>query len=168
MMKKITFLFIFLLMNLNISFAYSKNKIVFIDLNFILSESISGKKILNELNELSKKNEKNFKEDEKKLNAKKNEIKNLKNIISENEYKKKIEEFQINVSSYKEKKSKIIKTFENGKKKELDSFFSSLNEILNIYMKQNEIEMVIEKKSIIMSNKNSNITKIILELMNKK
>ena len=117
---------------------------------------------------MSKKNEKNFKEDEKKLNAKKNEIKNLKNIISENEYKKKIKEFQINVSSYKEKKSKIIKTFENGKKKELDSFFSSLNEILNIYMKQNEIEMVIEKKSIIMSNKNSDITKIILELMNKK
>jgi len=35
-------------------------------------------------------------------------------------------------------------------------------------MKQNEIEMVIEKKSIIMSNKNSDITKIILELMNKK
>ena len=65
-------------------------------------------------------------------------------------------------------KSSTINTFENLKKKELDNFFNSLNEIMSIYMKENNINIIIEKKSVIMSNKLSNITNNILELVNKK
>jgi Skp family chaperone for outer membrane proteins len=167
-MKK-SFIFIILIfLNFNILHAKANNKISFVDLNYILTESISGKKILNELNNLSKQNEKQFKSTEFNLNKKKDEIKKQKNIISQNEYQKKINEFQSDLEKYNREKSLIIKKFENLKKKELDIFFDSLNEIMSVYMKENDINIIIEKKSIIMANKISDITNNILELVNKK
>ena len=167
-MKKFFIFFILIILNFDISNVKANDKIAFIDLNYILSESISGKKILTELNTLSINNEKKFESTERELNKKKDEIKKLKNIISENEYLKKINEFEKDVEIYNKEKSSIINTFENLKKKELDIFFSSLNEIMSIYMKENNISIIIEKKSIIMADKFSNITNNVLELVNKK
>lgn len=167
-MKKFFIFFILIILNFDISNVKANDKIAFIDLNYILSESISGKKILTELNTLSINNEKKFKSTERELNKKKDEIKKLKNIISENEYLKKINEFEKDVEIYNKEKSSIINTFENLKKKELDIFFSSLNEIMSIYMKENNISIIIEKKSIIMADKFSNITNNVLKLVNKK
>jgi Skp family chaperone for outer membrane proteins len=167
-MKK-SFIFIILVfLNFNILHAKANNKISFVDLNYILTESISGKKILNELDNLSNQNQKQFKSTELNLNKKKDEIKKLKNIISQNEYLKKVNEFQLDVEKYNREKSSIIQKFENLKKKELDIFFNSLNEIMSVYMKENDISIIIEKKSIIMANKFSDITNNILELVNKK
>ena len=162
------FFIIIALIVLNFNASNANNNIAFVDLNYILSESTSGKKILNELNNISKKNEKKFKLTELELNKKKDEIKKLKNIISEKEYLDKINKFQNDVKTYNKEKSSTINTFENLKKKELDNFFNSLNEIMSIYMKENNINIIIEKKSVIMSNKLSNITNNILELVNKK
>ena len=39
---------------------------------------------------------------------------------------------------------------------------------MSVYMKENDINIIIEKKSIIMADKFSNITNNILELVNKK
>jgi outer membrane protein len=167
-MKKFFIFFILIILNFDISNVKANDKIAFIDLNYILSESISGKKILTELNTLSINNEKKFESTERELNKKKDEIKKLKNIISENEYLKKINEFEKDVEIYNKEKSSIINTFENLKKKELDIFFSSLNEIMSIYMKENNISIIIEKKSIIMADKFSNITNNVLKLVNKK
>lgn len=162
-MKKIIFSFFFLI----ILIFKADAKVVFIDLNYILSESAKGKKILKELNVQNKENNKIFEGSEKKLEIKKNEITKLKNIISDDELKKKIDQFETEVKKYKEEKNKTIKSFENLKKNELDKFFNSLNEILNTYMKENDISMVIEKKSIIMANSTLDITKNILDIVNK-
>ena len=167
-MKKFFIFVILIVLNFNISYAKANNKIAFVDLNYILAESMSGKKILSELNDLNKQNTKQFKTTEINLEKKQNEIKKLKNIISSDEYLKKINEFKSNVEEYNKEKSLIIDKFENLKKKELDIFFNSLNEIMSVYMKENDINIIIEKKSIIMADKFSNITNSILELVNKK
>ncbi len=162
-MKKI--IFFFFIINLIPIKTYAE--VAFIDLNYILSNSVKGKKILNELNVLNKENNKKFEANEKKFEIKKNEITKLKNIISEDELKKKIDKFQLEVRVYKEEKENTVKSFEKLKKKELDSFFNSLNEILNVYMKENDINMIIEKKSIIMANSTLDITENILKIVNK-
>ena len=167
-MKKFFIFIILIFLSFNNLHVKANNKIAFVDLNYILKESISGKKILDDLNVISKQNEKKFKSTELNLNKNKDEIKKLKNIISENEYLKKINEFQLDVEKYNKEKSSIIEKFENLKKKELDIFFNSLNEIMSVYMKENDINIIIEKKSIIMADKFSNITNNILELVNKK
>ena len=49
------------------------------------------------------------------------------------------------------KKQKIIESFENIKQDKLDIFFDKLNAIMNNYMAENSINLIIDKKSIIMS-----------------
>ena len=166
-MKKI-FYFLFFIFFLTLTpILNAKENIVFIDLNYILNKSNSGKKILNELNIISNDNKKNFSNQETLLEKERNDIKKLKNILSKDEYNKKVALFQEKVELYNKEKAKIIKSFENKKKKELDIFFKSLNEIMNVYMKENSISIIIDKKNIVMAAIKNDISNDIIELINK-
>ena len=150
MKKFFQFLFILFIL-INTTNLNAKENIVFIDLNYVLNESNNGKKILDELNNINEKNKKKFSNEEAQLDKERNDIKKLKNIISKEEYNKKVALFQEKVELYNKEKTKIIKSFENKKKKELDNFFINLNNIMNIYMKENKISLIIEKKNIVMA-----------------
>ena len=162
-----------IIISLFITFIVFKNntvlaneKIAFIDLNYILKESVQGKKILNDLNSINNKNLEKFRAEEFELEKQQDEIQKLKNIISLEEYNKKLTSFQNKVVIYKEKKTKIINSFEETKDKELKIFFNKLNEIMNVYMQNNSINIILDKKNIIMANTQNDISKQILNIVN--
>ena len=165
-MKKIIYLFFFYFL-INISFSNANEKIVFIDLNYILKESNEGKKILENINTVNEENKKKFLNKESVLEKERDEIKKLKNIISNEEYNKKVSLFQKKVELYNKEKKKIVKSLEIRKKKELDIFFKNLNEIMNIYMKDNSISIIIDKKNVVMASVKNDISNEIIELINK-
>ena len=101
------------------------------------------------------------------LEKERDDIKKLKNIVSKDEYNKKVALFQEKVQLYNKEKTDIIKSFEKSKKKELDIFFKNLNEIMNIYMKENSISIIIDKKNIVMAAVKNDISNEIIELVNK-
>ena len=144
----------------------AENKIVFLDINFILEESNEGRKILNELEEIIKKNINLIEEEALKLKEDEQRIINLKNIISEDEYKKKINLFKKDLNQFNEKKKQLADSFEKDKQKKMDLFFSNLNVIMRKYMEQNSISLIIDKKNVIMSNNKNNISNEILNLVN--
>ena len=143
-MKKIFHFLFFTFFLIQNPILYAKENIVFIDLNYILNKSNSGKKILDELNIIRNENKKKFSSQENILEKERNDIKKLKNILSKDEYNKKVALFQEKVELYNKEKAKVIKSFENKKKKEFDIFFKSLNEIMNVYMKENSISIIID------------------------
>ena len=166
-MKKIFHFLFFTFFLIQNPILYAKENIVFIDLNYILNKSNSGKKILDELNIISNENKKKFSSQETILEKERNDIKKLKNIISKEEYNKKVDLFQDKVELYNKEKAKIIKTFENKKKKEFDIFFKNLNEIMNVYMKENSISIIIDKKNVVMASIKNDISNDIIKLVNK-
>lgn len=141
-------------------------KTVFLDLNYVLKESINGKKILNELEILNKKNQNLINDKELILKKKENEILKLKNILTNEEFNAKIDAFKIELDEHNKKKQKIIESFENIKQDKLDIFFDKLNAIMNNYMAENSINLIIDKKSIIMSQNKNDISDEILNLVN--
>ena len=64
------------------------------------------------------------------------------------------------------KKTKIIKSFEQFKDKQLNNFFNDLNKIMSQYMKDNSIIIIFDKKNIIMADKQNDISKEILKIVN--
>ena len=48
-----------------------------------------------------------------------------------------------------------------------DIFFKSLNEIMNVYMKENSISIIIDKKNIVMAAVKNDISNEIIDLVNK-
>ena len=166
-MRIILKFFIICFFLLNISVLNAKENIVFIDLNYVLNKSVDGKKILDELNIINEENKKKFLTKETNLEKERDNIKKLKNIVSNEEYNKKVALFQEKVDLYNKEKTKIIKSFENRKKKELDIFFNNLNKIMNTYMKENSISIIIDKKNIVMAAVKNDISDEIIGLVNK-
>ena len=165
-MRIFVLILIFFLNLITISNAISDDKIAFIDLNFILEESLTGKKILNDLNVINKKNMDKFKLEEEKLKKEKNDILKLKNILSTDKYNRKIEEFKKKVNDYNLNKKNTIKTFEEVKNKELNIFFNNLNQIMNNYMLKNSVSVILDKKNIIIAKVENDISKEILKIVN--
>ena len=165
-MKIVLIILITILSSTINSYAFASDKIAFIDLNYILRESIEGKKILNDLNDLNNKNLKEFQIEENELEKEQEAIKKLQNIISTEEYNKKLISFQNKVDIYKDKKNKMINSFEIVKDNELNDFFNNLNIIMNNYMKNNSINLILDKKNIIMANSQNDISKEILKIIN--
>lgn len=165
-MKKIIYLLFFYFL-INSSLSNANENIVFIDMNLILEKSNQGKIILDKLNTINEENKKKFSNQESILEKERDEIKKLKNIISSEEYNKKVSLFQKKVALYNEEKKKIVKSLETRKKKELDIFFKNLNKIMNVYMKENSISIILDKKNVVMASIKNDISNEIIELINK-
>jgi len=167
-MKFFYFVFLIILFFFNFSFSTANDKIAFIDLNYILSESNEGKKILAKLEFDNKKNLEFFQSEEEKLKTENQNIEKLKNILSKDEFNNKINMFKNKVNNYNLKKTKTIELFEETKNSELNIFFAKLNEIMNNFMQENSIQIILDKKNIVMANNKNDISKDILKLINEK
>ena len=157
---------ILILILINTSFA--NDKIVFLDINYVLSNSEKGKLILKQFDE---KNKKNILELEKKENILKNKEKDLeikKNILSENELNKQIEDLKVQIVQFKKEKDRMVKEFNIYKKNELSSFMKEMNPIISEYVKEKSIDLVLDKKNILIGKTSYDITQNILELVNTK
>lgn len=163
------YLLLLLILNLFISnISFSIERIALLDLNYVLTNSNAGKKILSELKIIDENNRNKINKLEIDLKKKQTEIKKLQNIISKEEYDKKVLNFNKDVEIFNIEKNKLIKSFESTKQKELNAFFKSLNTILSEYMEKEKISIILEKKDIIISKSENDISEKILNMSNDK
>ena len=164
-MKKYFLIFFILVFTENL---YADNKIIYIDINKIISNSESGKYLNKELNKINNENITEFKNIEKELKVEEESILKQKNILKESEFNSKVSELREKVKSYNEFKNKknndLKKLRDNAVKKILDI----LNLILSEYSAKNSISLIIDKKNIIIGKSELDVTNQIMELLNKK
>ena len=169
-MKKyfhIIFLFFFIFFQ-NTLYANENTKIVFIDVEYLLNNSVIGKKTLKNLENTNTKNVNLLREKETTLLEKEKEIKKKQNILSKQEFQKEIDQLKIEISQFREEKNSIIKKSEKNKVDELNKVFSEFNKIIQNYMKEHSIDIVLNKKNVFIGKVTSDITEIILNEINNK
>ena len=149
-------------------YANESNKIVFIDVEYLINNSIIGKRTLKNLEVSNNENINLLKDKESILLKKEKEIKKKKNILTKEELQKEVDELKIKISQFKEEKSSIIKKSEQNKINELNKVLSKFNEIIQNYMKENSIDIVLNKKNIFIGKVSSDITEAILNEINNK
>jgi Skp family chaperone for outer membrane proteins len=133
-----------------------------------LNNSNLGKSIYVELNKINKQNIDNLNKIEKVLKNKKEAIDTNKNIATKDKLDSDIKLFNQEVEKYRSEKNLVLKNFKSKKKKELDNFLIKINPIIQEYMKNNSIDIILEKNQIFMGNINIDITNDIIELVDKK
>ena len=161
------FILIIILTIFKFEIALANEKIAFIDLNFILNNSIAGKSINIEINDISKEKNKDFKVIESEIKKDENELISKKNIIEESIYNKKVNEIRIRINNYKSERQKYNKNLNDKKIKYNNLLLEKLNPIISGYVEKNSISIVLPKKMIIIGKKNLDITKQILEALDK-
>jgi outer membrane protein len=118
------FLLILFISFLSINFSNSKET-AFVDIDFIIANSDIGKKVLSSIDKLNKENLENLKKKNKSLQELEITIKNKKNVISDDAFKKEVVSFQKKVQKFKEDKNIMVKKFNDFKRKELENVFKT-------------------------------------------
>ncbi len=136
-------------------------------MDLILSKSDASKSLLKQLKDIETAQFEKFKIKEKKFKEDESKILNSKNILSKEEYEKSVQNFKKNLTSYQTKKNNIILNLKKKRNDEIMSFIKLINPIINKFMNNNSIDILIEKKNIFIAKSNYDITENILEIINK-
>ena len=161
-------LFILFFILLTFSKVWSNESIAFLDVNYIVKKSKPAISIINKIEKLKEQETKKLKKIEDELKKKNNEIIKSKNLLSEKELNDKIISLKKEARNFEQKKIKTINEINKKRATELNKFLQLIKPIIEEYMKENSISMIIDKKNLFMAKSNNDITKDILNLVNKK
>ena len=164
-MRKYFLLFFFLALYTN---SFAEEKIVYLDVNFLLSESEAGKYINIELKKINNKNIEEFKKIENSIKKEEDNLLKQKNILKEEEFDNKANKLREKYKSYqklKNNKNNDLKKLRDNAGRQI---LKIVNEILAEYSNTNKISLIMEKKNIIIGKTELDITKNILSLLNTK
>ena len=142
-------------------------KIVYIDIDYVLNNSDFGKSIYMELEEINKQNISLLSSKEKIIKEKKENFDKTKNIASKEKFNNDLNNLNTEIEKFRNEKNKLLNDFKLQKQKKLDNFLIKINPILIDYMKNNSIDIVLEKNQIFIGNKSKDITSDIINLINK-
>ena len=134
----------------------------------VIKETEIGNKMINKINELDQANIKKLNSYEEELKSIENEIKLKKNIISEQELKKEVNDLKKKIADFNKEKNLMVKNFNEIKKKELKIFFDMINPVVQNYMNEKSIDILFNSNHIFMGNKNSDLTKQLIDEINNK
>ena len=161
-MKKIFFyIFLFLFSTKT----YGEN-IVYLDVQYIIDNSELGKFYKLKIKNIQQENSSLLKIKEDEINSLENNVKNQKNILSEEEKKNKVNQLNNLLKEYKLLSNKYNKQIIEDKKTYTSKILKILNPILTNYVEKNEILLVVEKKNILVGIKSLDITDKILDILN--
>tara|TARA_B110000037_G_scaffold158020_1_gene178293 strand:- start:106 stop:624 length:519 start_codon:yes stop_codon:yes gene_type:complete len=145
---------------------YAEQKIAFIDMNKVISTSKAGSSILKQLNNLNNKNLEFLKKEEKKFKEKETKLISQKNIISEDDFKTKVDDLKIEIKSYKKNRNEKITNFNKLKVDNTNKLLKLINPILVKFSNENNISIILQKKNLVIGNIQVDVTDEIIEIIN--
>ena len=162
--KKITFVIFFILtLSKNV---YSNDKIFYLDMESVVKNSNIGKSLLLNINNRNANNVEILKNKEQKLKKIEEDIKKKQNIISKEELDKEIKNLRNQINDLRVEKNNMVKDISNFKKEELKKLYKKINPIIQSYMEENNISIILDMKNIVIGKISSNITKEIIDKIN--
>ena len=159
------FLLILTFFSLSINFLKADDKVFYVDIDYVLTNTVSGKQLLKTLKkeeELKinkfKLNDDNFKNEEKKILSK-------RNLISEDEINKELRLLKVQFQKYRKEKIKEVDEFKIKRNRNITNFLNLINPLIEKYMADNSIYMLIDKKNVFIAKKEYDITNNLIELI---
>ena len=146
---------------------FGTEKVVYLDVNFIINKSKPAISIIKRIEKIKDEETKQLKLTSDKLQKKNDELVKTKNLLSDEELKNKVSKLREEIKLFEKKKVKTINDLNDKKKKELNEFLKLINPLIKDYMDKNSIDIVIDKKNIFIAKTDKDITKDILEIINR-
>ena len=165
-MLKIFLIFIFFFLIIFSSLA-DEQKIVYLNVDKIMQESIAGKSIKNQLEKIYNKDLEKFKKNDEILKNKEKKIIAQKNILSKEDLQKELTALRSEIIKFQKEQVKARDDINKLRIGATNKLISQLSPILQEYAKKNSVSLILQKKNIVMGKKEIEITDEILELTNK-
>ena len=143
---------------------FAEQKIVVLDLKFVLNNSKAGKDAQDFLQKSFKDSVKKYSDMEKEL---KKEEMAKKTILSKEEYIKRSDSLRKKVIDYQSQRRASLDKITTLRAKSRETLLEKIDPILNTYIKENDISLVVDKKTMLGGKPEYDITKFIVEKLNK-
>ena len=145
---------------------FSEQKIAFINMDKVISTSKSGSSILKQLTDLNEKNLKFLNDEEKKFQEKETKLISQKNIISETDFKKKVNELKSEIKDYNQNRIKMLADFNKLKIDNTNKLLNLINPILVKFSNDKEISIILQKKDLVVAKTELDITDEVIKIVN--
>ena len=157
------FLLVFILSNFQTN-AISE-QIYIIDMKKLLNESKAGKKAQETLKKKLNDGNKKFEKEGSSLKKEEQDLIAKKKLVSPEEYKKNINDLRKKNIDYQKRRQKAANDIFRQKEKARAELYKALNPILQKYMSENNIKMIIKKNSIVVATTEIDLTDKILKVL---
>tara|TARA_B100001027_G_scaffold61561_1_gene41567 strand:+ start:540 stop:974 length:435 start_codon:yes stop_codon:yes gene_type:complete len=134
-------------------------------MDLLVSKSLAGKSINNQIKSQNKNNLEKFKKIESDIKKEDEDISNKKNILSEDEYKKMVGQLNKKIKNYRVMVSENVDKNNKLKISATKKLIKKLNPILSDYSEKNSISIILQKRDIIIGKNSLNITDDIIKIL---
>ena len=165
-MKKIKILFLILILIYPFNLK-AENQVYFINLKKVLNESKAGSAAQEKLVKEFENQDKKFKNESNALKKQETELINQRKTLSADEYKKKVSSLRKKNVDFQNRRRNASSNFVKKKNNARNQLLKSLNPILQKYMDENGIMMIMNEKNVILANSKVDLTNTIIDLLNK-
>ena len=162
--KKI--LIVFTIFVVLLSQSIQSQKIVVIDLEYIINNSNQYQEIIKKILKAQELKKNYFAKEEKTIKSKQNEIENSKLILSKDEFKLKVDEYNKILSNFKDSIDEFNFHYDNQISKIRNEILERSVKLLEKYAIENKIDLIFDNKNYIISSNSIDITDIILNELN--
>ena len=145
----------------------AEQKIVVLNLKYVLNNSKAGKDAQDFLKQSYTDNVKKYSDMENKLKKEETDLLAKKKVISKEEYIKKTDALRKKVIDFQSQRRAAIDKIATQRAESRDTLIKTVDPILEVYIKENNISLVIDKKNTLGGNPETDITKVIVEKLNK-
>jgi Skp family chaperone for outer membrane proteins len=146
--------------------SFSEQKIAFIDMDKVISTSKSGSSILKQLTDVNNKNSKFLKDEKKKFKDKETKLIAQKNILSETDFKNKLNELRSEIKNYNQNRNKILADFNKLKIDNTNNLLKLINPILVKFSNEKKIAIILQKKDLVVAKTQLDITDEVIKIVN--
>ena len=146
---------------------FAEQKIVVLDLSYVLNESKAGKGAQEFLKKSFDNDAKKFSGIEKALKEEEKDLLAKKNILTKDEYGKKINSLRKKNMDYQTERRSSIDKITMLRAKARETLLKNLKPIIETYINENSVSLVVDKKYILGGGAQSDITNFIVEKLNK-
>ena len=166
MLKK--FFFIFFLLTFTFNTSAEIHKIVYIDIEKIMQQSVAGKNFISLLDKKHKINISKFNKANEQIKAKEKKLITQKNILSPEDFQKELSKLRNEITNFQQDQVKARNEINKLRVLGTNKMINEITPILENYAKENSINLILQKKNIVMGKKEMEITDNIIILADKK
>ena len=162
MIKK-RILIIFTIFFVLLSHSIQSQKILVINLEYIINNSNQYQEIIKIILKAQELKKNYFEKEEETIKSKLNEIENSKLILSKNDIKLKIDEYNKILSNFKDDIDEFNFHYDNQISNIRNKILEMIVKLLEKYAIENKIDLIFDNKNYIIASNSINITDIILK-----
>jgi len=166
-LKYIVKIFVITYLFFGISNSLAEAKVVYVNMNRILTESKVGIMVEKELTRIHKGNLDKFKKSEETLKKDEIELISKRNIMGGDEFNEKLNALRSKAAEYQKQRREKFEIINDKRNKATDEVMQTLQPLLSKYAEKNQISFIIDQKSIIVGKNEFDVTKDIIEELDK-